>query len=127
MANSQLARVVGCCPSTVDRKLDRMGRPDPRAIEKSTSEIFENLIGDQRHVAVYTDQHKHSVRPQMKYGDQVTHIKTSSQVHRGHYNNLFAVNRHDMMLRHGSKNHTRETIAFSKRRQAGILGSETEK
>ena len=199
MANSQIARVVGCCPSTVDRKIDRMGRhcllylhamlqagnlpeeivydgletfeysqffpwhlniavekptdyilgfneselrrkgtmtpeqkdrrkeledshgrPDPKAIEKSTAEIFENLIGDQKHVTVFTDQHKQYIRPLLKYGDQVTHIKTSSKDHRGHNNNLFAINRHDMMLRHGSKNHTRETIAFSKRRQAGI-------
>ena len=199
MANSQIARVLGCHPSTVDRKLDRMGRhsllfllimlkagklpeeivydgletfefsqffpfhlniavekstdyilgfneselrrkgmmtdqqkekrrhleeahgrPDPKAIEKATADIFENLIGDQNHVTVYTDQHKQYLRPLQKYGDQLTHVRTSSKEHRGHHNNLFAVNRQDMMLRHGSKNHTRETIAFSKRRQAGI-------
>ncbi len=199
MANSQIARVLGCNPSTVDRKLDRMGRhsllylhsmliagkppeeivydgletfefsqfhpwhlnlavekstdyilnfneselrrkgtmtpqqkekrqqleddfgrPDPKAIEKSTIEMFENLIGDQTHVTVYTDLHTQYSGPLQKYGDQVTHIKTSSKAHRGHHNNLFAINRHDMMLRHSSKNHTRETIAFSKRRQAGI-------
>ncbi len=199
MANSQIARALGCNPSTVDRKLDRMGRhcllyllmmlqagkppqeivydgletfefsqfhpwhlnlavdkptdyilgfneselrrkgtmtdqqkekrqvlegkhgrPDPKAIEKSTCEIFETLIGDQEHVTVYTDKHKQYVQPLQKYGDKVTHVKTSSKEHRGHNNNLFAVNRLDMMLRHGSKNHTRETIAFSKRRQSGI-------
>ena len=96
------------------------GRPDPRAIEKSTNAIFENLIDGQIKVTVYTDQHLHYVKPLRKYGNQVTHIRTSSKVHRGHHNNLFAVNRLDMMLRHGSKNHTRETIAFSKRRQSGI-------
>ena len=199
MANSQIARVLGCAPSTVDRKLDRLGRhsllylqlllqagkpaeeivydgletfefsqylpwhlniavekstdyilgfneselrrkgsmtdqqkekrkqleavhgrPDPRAIEKSTTAIFENLIDSQPHVTVYTDEHLQYVKPLRNYGDQVTHIKTSSKKHRGHHNNLFAVNRWDMMLRHSSKNHTRETIAFSKRRQSGI-------
>ena len=199
MANSQIARVLGCAPSTVDRKLDRMGRhsllflllllqvgkppeeivydgletfefsqylpwhlniavekstdyilgfneselrrkgkmtveqkekrkqleekhgrPDPRAIEKSTTDIFENLIDGQANVIVYTDEHPQYIKPLKKHGDHVTHIRTSSKEHRGHHNNLFAINRWDMMLRHGSKNHTRETIAFSKRRQSGI-------
>jgi len=199
MANSQIARVLGCAPSTVDRKLARLGRhcllflltmlkagiqpdeivydgletfefsqfhpyylniavekssdyilflneselrrkgtmtsqqkikrkhledlhgrPDPRAIEKSTTEIFDILIEDQPKVAVFTDKHRQYTRPLLEYGSQVTHFQTSSKEHRGHNNNLFAVNRLDMMLRHGNKNHTRETIAFSKRRQAGI-------
>ncbi len=199
MANSQIARVLGCHPSTVDRKLDRMGRhcllylliklragklpdeivfdgletfefsqfhpwhlniavekssdyildfneselrrkgamtdgqkekrmkleelhgrPDPKAIEKSTAAIFDNLIGDQDHVTVYTDQHHQYIKPLQKFGDQVTHDKTSSKDHRGCHNRLFAVNRYDMLFRHNSKNHTRETIAPSVRRQAGI-------
>lgn len=204
MANSQIARVLGCDPSTVDRKLDRMGRhsllfllsmlqngkqpeeivydgletfefsqfypwhlnvavekstdyilgfneselrrkgtmtaqqkekrqqleenygrPDPLAIEKSTTEIFEHLIGDQLNVRIYTDKHPQYIKPLKKYGDRVTHVRTSSKEHRGHNNNLFAVNRCDMMLRHGSKNHTRETIAFSKRRQSGVYRAAT--
>ena len=199
MANSQIARTVSCSPSTVDRKLDRMGRhsllfllimlqagrlpeeivydgletfefsqynpwhlnlavekstdyilgfneselrrkgtmtdqqkkkrkvmeeihgrPDPRAIEKSTTEIFKNLIDGQVHVGIYTDKHVQYVKPLLAYGEQVTHFKKSSKDYRGCHNDLFAVNRLDMMLRHGSKNHTRETIAFSKRRQSGI-------
>ena len=99
---------------------DIHGRPDPRAIEKSTTAIFENLINTQAHVTVYTDEHLQYVKPLCKYGAQVTHVRTSSKTHRGHHNNLFAVNRWDMMLRHSGKNHTRETIAFSKRRQSGI-------
>ncbi len=199
MANSQIARVADCDPSTVDRKIARMGRhcllfllimlkagkqpeeivydglesfefsqffpyhlniavdksndyiqflnesemrrkgtmtpqqkikrkqlealhgrPDPKAIEKSTARLFDCLIGDQSHVTVYTDKHQQYIKPLKKYGSQVTHVQTSSKEHRGHHNNLFAINRLDMMIRHGNKNHTRETIAFSKRRQAGI-------
>ncbi len=96
------------------------GRPDPKAIEKSTAEMFNVLIGDQPHVSVFTDKHSQYTRPLLEFGKQVTHLLTSSKEHRGHNNKLFAVNRLDMMLRHGNKNHTRETIAFSKRRQAGI-------
>ena len=176
MANSQIARIVSCAPSTVDRKLDRMGRhsllfllimlqagrlpeeivydgletfefsqynpwhlnlavekstdyilgfneselrrkgtmtdqqkkkrkvmeeihgrPDPRAIEKSTTEIFKNLIDGQVHVGIYTDKHVQYVKPLLAYGEQVTHFKTSSKDHRGRHNDLFAVNRLDMM------------------------------
>jgi len=96
------------------------GRPDPRAIEKSTTAIFNHLIDDQLHVTVFTDEHNQYTKPLQKFGGQVTHLRTHSKKHRNHHNNLFAVNRLDMMLRHGSKNHTRETIAFSKRRQAGM-------
>ncbi len=199
MANSQIARVIKCAPSTVDRKLARMGRhcllyllimlekgrpakeivydglesfeysqyfpfylnlavekssdyilffnesemrrkgamtdkqkamrvqlekelgrPDPKAIEKSTVKIFEQLISDQKHVTVFTDKHSQYTKPLLDFGQTVTHETTDSKDHRGVHNNLFAVNRLDMMLRHGSKNHTRETIAFSKRRQAAI-------
>ncbi|MCP4290515.1 MAG: hypothetical protein GY780_01600 [bacterium] len=97
-----------------------LGRPDPKAIEKSTVKIFEQLISDQKHVTVFTDKHSQYTKPLLDFGQTVTHETTDSKDHRGVHNNLFAVNRLDMMLRHGSKNHTRETIAFSKRRQAAI-------
>jgi len=120
---SELRRKGSMTPQQKEKRKQleaEYGRPDPRAIEKSTAEIFNHLIDDQLHVTVFTDEHNQYTRPLQKFGGQVTHLRTHSKKHRNHHNNLFAVNRLDMMLRHGSKNHTRETIAFSKRRQAGM-------
>ena len=120
---SELRRKGSMTPQQKEKRIcleNQFGRPDPKAIEKSTAEIFNFLIDSQPHVRVYTDQHNQYNQPLQKFGSQVTHFTTSSKEHRGPKNNLFAVNRLDMMLRHGNKNQTRETIAFSKRRQAGI-------
>jgi hypothetical protein len=51
---------------------------------------------------------------------QIDHQITSSKVRRTRSNRLFPVNLADLLLRHGSANHRRETIAFSKRRQAAL-------
>src|SRR6185437_13586857 len=49
-----------------------------------------------------------------------THERTSSLIARTAGNPLFPVNRLDLLLRHNSANHKRETIAFSKRHQSVI-------
>jgi hypothetical protein len=48
------------------------------------------------------------------------HEQTSSKVSRTTHNPLFPVNLADLLLRHSSANHKRETIAFSKRRQGAM-------
>nr|MDJ0788833.1 hypothetical protein [Myxococcota bacterium] len=48
------------------------------------------------------------------------HRTTSSKESRTPRNPLFPVNLSDLLLRHGSANHKRETIAFSKRRQGAL-------
>ena len=48
------------------------------------------------------------------------HEATSSKEARTTANPLFPVNLADMLLRHSSANHKRETIAFSKRRQGAL-------
>jgi len=48
------------------------------------------------------------------------HEATSSKQARTTANPLFPVNLADMLLRHSSANHKRETIAFSKRRQGAM-------
>ena len=48
------------------------------------------------------------------------HETTSSRVSRTTQNPLFPVNLADLLLRHCSANHKRETIAFSKRRQGAL-------
>ena len=48
----------------------------------------------------------------------LTHATTRSTVARTPHNPLFPVNLLDLLIRHSSANHKRETIAFSKRRQS---------
>ncbi|MCP4293462.1 MAG: hypothetical protein GY780_16670 [bacterium] len=95
-----------------------LGKPDPKAIRKSTEEMLDVTIQGQGKVILYTDEHKQYINPIRKYQGQVIHEVTSSKDCRDHNNNLWEINLFDMLLRHSSKNHTRETIAFSKRRQA---------
>ena len=53
-------------------------------------------------------------------GRRIRHEQTSSRKSRTTRNPLFPVNLADLLLRHSSANHKRETIAFSKRRQGAM-------
>jgi len=96
----------------------KFGTPDPKAIMKATTELLAETVGKQDSVTVYTDDHKQYLNPIKSYKGRIKHVITPGKAHRDHNNNLWEVNLVDMFLRHSSKNHTRETIAFSKRRQA---------
>ena len=45
-------------------------------------------------------------------------VVTPGREHRDRHNNLWPINLLDLLIRHSSANHRRETIAWSKRRQA---------
>ncbi len=96
----------------------QLGRPDPKAIQKATAEVLAVVIDHDQPVNLYTDDHPHYRTPIRDCGDQVTHYITPGKEHRDSRNKLWEVNLFDMFVRHSCKNHTRETIAFSKRRQA---------
>ncbi len=96
----------------------KFGRPDPRAIEKATRELLSVVIGDEGPIEVFTDDHHQYRRPIKSYGKQIKHSVTSSKDHRDRHNPLWEVNLFDLLLRHSSANHKRETIAWSKRRQS---------
>ena len=99
-------------------KLEKQfGKPDPRAIEKATSELLSVVIHE-KPVELFTDDHHQYRRPIRRYGSQVKHSVTSSKDHRDRNNPLWEINLFDLLLRHSSANHKRETIAWSKRRQA---------
>ncbi len=51
-------------------------------------------------------------------GRTIRHLRISSKAPRTPRNPLFAANVADMVIRHSSSNQKRETIAFSRRRQA---------
>jgi hypothetical protein len=104
----------------------RLGRPDPKAIERGFAELVKTLLRevDARGLKLHTDEHQAYPRAIAKVyredpdAPPITHVVTSSKERRTMSNPLFAVNLTDLLLRHSNANHRRETIAFSKRRQA---------
>jgi len=100
----------------------RYGRPDPKAIEKSTGEALALVVprgADE--IALLTDEHKAYPRALRRLSDRgFVHEQTSSRDPRVPANPLQPVNRLHGLMRHSGANHKRETIAWSKRRQSMV-------
>ena len=95
------------------------GRPDPKAIEKSVAELVRLFAPRGNAVAIHSDDHPAYKRAFRRVlGVEIAHQTTSSKAARTAGNPLFPVNRVDLWTRHNGANHKRETIAYSKRRQA---------
>jgi len=95
-----------------------LGRPNPKAIEIDMRELLEISLKDCRQAIVYSDDH-HAYRRSIKsIGKQIDHRVTSGKDHRDKNNSLWEINLLDLLIRHCNANHRRETIAWSKRRQA---------
>jgi hypothetical protein len=72
-------------------------------------------------VTLRSDEHPAYPRALRRIPNRVfVHERTSSRAARTTSNPLFPVNLSDLLIRHGSANHKRETIAFSKRRQSAL-------
>ena len=107
---------------------DRFGRPDPKAVELSMAELVRPLLKAVPHgrLVIHSDDHQAYPRALRRLGRQepgcpVMDLRvTSSKKPRTRSNPLFPVNLTDLLTRHGCANHRRKTIAFSKRRQAGM-------
>jgi transposase-like protein len=98
---------------------DRFGRPDPKAVARGIADLLAMVLARcQDGVTVRTDDHPSYRQPIRGYGKQITHVVVSSRARRDRGNPLWEVNLLDLILRHGSANHRRETLAWSKRRQA---------
>lgn len=98
---------------------EKHGRPDPRATEKQVEKLLRRVVPPEGHVVVRSDEHQAYPRAMSRLTDRnLVHEQTSSKTARTPRNPLFPVNLSDMLLRHCSANHKRETIAFSKRRQS---------
>ena len=95
-----------------------IGRPDPKAIEKDMRELLEVTLGDQSSAIVHSDDHPAYKRSIKKLNIIIDHRITPGKNHRDSRNSLWVVNLLDLLIRHSSANHHRETIAWSKRRQA---------
>jgi len=94
----------------------RHGRYPGRAIEHSSSRIFQRMFERAPALVLHTDDH-YMYRDALKrigIAKRVDHQITSSKKGRNYRNKLFAVNHLDMLTRHHLCDFKRETIAFAK-------------
>jgi hypothetical protein len=96
------------------------GKPDPKALEKSVVDLIRLAAPANRAITVRSDEHPAYPRALKKAGKTYQHECTPSVEARTPGNPLFPVNLMDLLLRHNSANHKRETIAFSKRHQSVV-------
>ena len=96
----------------------RFGRPDPKAVFKDVKHLLEVVASGQLRLTILSDEHRTYRSAIKQLSCEVIHRVTSSKDRRDAGNPLFPVNLLDGLVRHSSANHKRETIAWSKRRQA---------
>jgi transposase-like protein len=94
-----------------------IGRPDPRAVQTATQALLEVALRGTVTAHVFSDRHKAYPRAMRQLRQTIIHHRIDSRAKRDRHNALFEINLLDLLVRHCLKNHTRETIAFSKRRQ----------
>jgi len=95
----------------------RLGRPDPRSVETDFAHLLEIVAPEPQKLELHTDEHRDYPRSVRRLKHlEVDHKTISSRALRTADNPLFAINLLDLLIRHASANHKRETIAYSKRR-----------
>jgi len=99
----------------------RDGRPAPRELERRVADLVRLAAPAAAALTLHSDEHPAYPRAFRRVaGVAITHLCTPSTAARTPRNPLFPVNLMDLLLRHNSANHKRETIAFSKRHQSVI-------
>ena len=97
------------------------GPAEPRAIELDMLAALRLSAPQPQALLVLSDEHPAYPRAFKHLREHaITHLCTPSTQARTVHNPLFPVNRLDLLLRHNSANHKRETIAFSKRHQGVV-------
>jgi len=97
----------------------RHGRPDPQATRRGVQELLCRVVPPGSTAVIRSDEHRAYPRAMIRLRDRTFHHEpTPATAARTAGNPLFPANLADLLLRHCSANHKRETIAFSKRRQA---------
>jgi transposase-like protein len=100
---------------------EKFGRPNPKSTQDQVEELLRRVIPPRGSVVLRSDGHQSYSRAVKRLHDRhLVHEATSSKAARTTSSPLFPVNLADMLLRHSSANHKRETIAFSKRRQGAL-------
>jgi hypothetical protein len=95
----------------------RLGRPDPRSVEHDFAHLLEIVASEPQKLELHTDMHSdYPLAARRLKHLEIDHKTISSRALRTADNPLFAINLLDLLIRHGSANHKRETIAYSKRR-----------
>jgi transposase-like protein len=117
--DSELRRKGRMTPWQRRRRIDlerRYHRPDPKAVSAGIAELLSAVLAGVDSATVRSDDHPAYRRPISASGCRIRHEVTTSRQRRDGNNALFEVNLLDLWIRHGSANHKRETIAWSKRR-----------
>jgi hypothetical protein len=94
------------------------GRPDPQAVRKDMAHLLDVALKDQVSAVVHSDAHQSYPAAIRTVDCDIRQVVTPGRQHRDRRNKLWPVNLLDSLIRHSSANHRRETIAWSKRRQA---------
>jgi hypothetical protein len=85
------------------------------------AELVARVVPSGGKIEIASDEHKAYPSAFRRLRNRtVRHVTTSSRSPRTVHNPLFPANLADLLLRHSSANHKRETIAFSKRRQGAL-------
>ncbi|MCB1150025.1 hypothetical protein KDK88_00645, partial [bacterium] len=95
-----------------------LGRPDPKAVQNGIRELLEFVTRGRSAITARSDEHPAYRRSIAQLRCRVRHHVTSSKGHRDKHNPLWEVNLADLMIRHSTAAHKRETIAWVKRRQS---------
>lgn len=95
----------------------RRGRPDPKAVQRGMADLLAGVLAHSDRVVLRSDDHRAYPRAMRRIGCRIRHEVTPSVRRRNAGNPLFEVNLLDLLIRHSSANHRRETIAWSRRRQ----------
>jgi transposase-like protein len=96
------------------------GKASPGAVEDGVRELLQTVIAEGPLPVIRSDDHRAYPRAIRAIGRNVVHRIVSSKRRRDHRNPLWEVNLLDLMIRHSTAAHKRETIAWAKRRQASI-------
>jgi len=96
----------------------RHGRPDPKAVQTGIRELLEFVTRGRREITGRSDEHPAYRRAIAQLDCRVRHRVTSGRDRRDKHNPLWEVNLADLMIRHCTAAHKRETIAWVKRRQS---------
>lgn len=94
----------------------QLGRPDPKAVERGVRTLLISLPTTPH--TIRCDDHR--AYPRALRGRGASQRITVSTVRRDHRNPLWEINLLDLMIRHSTAAHKRETLAWAKRRQASI-------
>jgi len=112
-----MTRAQRACRAFLERT---RGRPDPKAREKDVAALLEIVGNGATRIDLTTDEDQAYPRAIRRTGLPIAQSTISSKAARTTTNPLFASNLHDLQVRHGSSNHKRETIGFSKRVASSI-------